>query len=77
MSTPSAPEQAERVFRLVGVVTQGSVRVALVAPEGDPEIYRVMIGDNLDGWQIRSINRNAIDLVRGDAARKLELDAQQ
>jgi hypothetical protein len=61
-SLPPSPLQAD----LVGVVGPPEKRMALLRRQGAEELDRVFVGDQVEGWQIISIDSNRLTLQQGD-----------
>lgn len=64
-SVESVPQDLN--FDLVGVVLSPDGHSALLRPKGTGEMLRVVEGQTVAGWQVRSIKANQIVLGRGSA----------
>ena len=69
-----APEQVipEPDAILLGVMTNGALGSALVSLDGAQAVWRSE-GDDLNGWTLRSIEADAIELNEADRSLRIEL----
>jgi hypothetical protein len=60
-------------YTLIGIVMSSENSQALLL-KPDREVERVMLGDSIDGWELKSIGADRAIFVRGDKNRELLLD---
>lgn len=69
----SAPSAADPLtdLRLLGVY--GNQQVGGVIFRVDSRVRRLKVGETLNGWTLRSVQANAVELARGDEVRSIEI----
>ena len=69
----SAPGAADPLtdLRLLGVY--GNQQVGGVIFRVDSRVRRLKVGETLNGWTLRSVQANAVELTRGDEVRSIEI----
>ncbi|MEO1563245.1 MAG: hypothetical protein AAFR98_07390 [Pseudomonadota bacterium] len=72
VQAPEAPVVAPVTLQLVGVLTDGRERIALVRLSNSPTLYRLKDGDTLLDWTVRRINEQDIVIKkRGESAQTI------
>lgn len=73
---PAAPQPKPipklRQLALVGIALIGDRRLALLRPNGGKEVLQVVVGEALDGWQVESIETEAVTFRFGTNLHRLE-----
>ena len=54
-------------YAVVGVITSGSARSALIRPPGARKTITIAEGQELDGWKLQEITRSGLRFKAGDA----------
>lgn len=67
-------ETKPETFALIGVIISPIGRVALLRPRANNDILRVVEGQSIAGWEVRTIKTTEVVLVRGSADEVLKLD---
>ena len=69
VAAPEAPIVAPVTLNLVGILSDGNDRIALVRLSNSPTLYRLKAGDVLQDWTVRSIAEGEIVVKkRGEPA---------
>lgn len=73
-TAPAASDLSQ--FKLVGVITASSIRIALVQRAGG-ETKRVRAGDTIDGWRIEKIDVSGVTASDGNRSARLVIPRAQ
>ncbi|MEM0976837.1 MAG: hypothetical protein AAGJ34_04805 [Pseudomonadota bacterium] len=72
LQAPEAPQAAVITLQLVGVLTDGNERTALVRLSNSQALHRLKDGDTIQDWTVRRINEQDIVVKkRGEAAQTI------
>ena len=74
LKAPEAAPKAEVTLQLVGVLTDGTERTALIRLSNAPTLYRLQAGENLGDWTVKEITENEIVVKkRGENEQRISL----
>jgi len=62
---PSPPPSLKTAYTLVGIVTVGSTRTALLKAASDPTVLRIAEGDALQGWTAQLVEADQVVFQAG------------
>jgi len=69
LAAPEAPEPpAEAVLVLVGILVDGTERLALVRRSTSPELFQIEVGGRLGPWQILEVDEGSISVRKDDGS---------
>ena len=71
LTTGTTASQDE--FLLSGIIITSSEQIALIQKGTDKKIFRMEIGEIIDGWSLVEIHEKEILLTRGNESKKLKL----
>jgi hypothetical protein len=71
---PAPPKPAlpgAESYQLVGIILSSDLHMALVQRRSDSRVVRVQAGDTLDGWTVKSVSDDGVELNGPNAALQL------
>lgn len=74
-ATPDPPEAPP--IALVGTIVSGTIGIALVKNPATQAMSRVRVGEETDGWTIRSVGARSIVVEKGARSATLDLPADR
>jgi hypothetical protein len=75
--TPATGGAGAPAVRLVGIVVDADGATAFVKTKDAPEIVRVSPGAAVDGWIVRSIERDGVTLAKNNEVARLSIKDEQ
>jgi hypothetical protein len=60
-------------YLLSAIIISEDKRLALLTKQSDSKLYKLGVGESIDGWTIQDIQTREVSLNRGTESRKLEL----
>jgi hypothetical protein len=73
-SQVEASTSKSETFDLIGVIISADRRMALLRGQASSEVLRAIEGQNIDGWEVRTIKPSQVVLGRGDDSEVLEIN---
>lgn len=69
----ATPAALPNIFALVGVIIDGGTRIAFLQQRSPLQVYRVVEGQEIDGWAIETIGLDRVVLRQGSSVVEIEL----
>lgn len=69
----AAPAALPNIFALVGIIIDGGTRIAFLQQRSPLQVYRVVEGQEIEGWAIETIGLDRVVLRQGSSVVEIEL----
>ncbi len=73
---PPPPAPSPPPLDLVGIVTSGSTKLALLRDRGTGEVHRLSAGEDYDGWSIEFVDTRSVAFHNGEQTETLTMFEQ-
>jgi general secretion pathway protein N len=75
-SPPPSPPQVELQLSLVGTVSGGDQSIGIFVDPASKATLRLKVGQDYQGWRLRSVDGREVTMARGDVSETLKLPKQ-